>query len=154
MRYIVLAMVLVGCAAPVIPEGATQINPTDVAVAQRAWLAQGLPEPRCAAPLWVEVSLEEFADVCPRPSCAAPGATWEHDGCAHACTVWLDETAPVAYFAGEATSPDVEHESTLEVIAHETYHVWADCTLGGMDEDHTRAPIWTAALTAVRKAAR
>jgi len=151
-----VALLCPSCAQPVtIPAGAEPILAEVLEEARAAWAAQGLPAPegeRCAAPLWVRVSFEEFRDQCPRSSCAEPGARPET--CAHACTEWLSDTIKVAYFAGEVPQEGrafVRWEPEAVLQAHETYHVWADCTLGDMDAEHTHAEIWSAhgALAAV-----
>jgi len=144
---LLLALLATACTQPVLPAGAEPIPAAVLVEAREAWLAQGLTTPsgeRCAAPAWLRVSVEEFREVCPRPSCAELP---EAGKCAHACTVWLSDTLSVAYFAGEVPETGrkaVQWEPESVLQAHETYHVWADCTAGDMDTEHARAEIWTA----------
>jgi hypothetical protein len=100
--------------------------PDDVAAqARSAWLAAGLPEPMCAAPMVLEVSAEELADVCDS-----------------------NEINPQACLVGDATvyaTADAFEDPNHGDLVHATFHAWSACTLGDPDTQHTNARVWRVA---------
>lgn len=150
MKFFAVAVVVLAsaCAAQV-PEGATQASPALVAEASAAWTAAGLPDvSECQIQPWISVDFAAFRDECQRPSCAEPGATVAE--CAYACTITRGD-ATWSVYAGEVAegTPGMYRMSYEEAVAHETFHVWADC-VGMSDSEHAHAEIWTDAIASFK----
>lgn len=133
---VALVMAVAAC-SPIaeVPAGAVEIDAEALEAAHAAWMAQGLPQPACGAPVMLEVSADELKEHTGYTACAAP-----HGGlCAYAGTDLYSYERPVMFY-----TPAAHGLPQLELLAHETFHVWVACTLGEHDGDynHKRAAVW------------
>lgn len=146
---VAVAVVLMGCDATAVPVGAEKMDEEIVETARAAWLAQGLPEPMCAAPLLLVVSPEEFDanKDNPLPSCASGKAAV----CAYAGTDLTNHIVPITYYVPVSDYKSYNNDKDLpmlEILTHEIFHVWAGCTLGLAhgDAHHRDVRVWQGAI--------
>lgn len=136
-----LAALATACLQPVPADAVSMDSDPAVQAIRAEWVKAGLPNVEsCAAPLWLEVSADEFAELCKHPSCAAPDAGLN---CAGACTRWFSNKA-VAIWDGEHKGDAATHYRISKAVAraHETLHTFETCAYDDADEPHARADVW------------
>lgn len=156
-KYIIVILFMLGCGCAA-ADTERELGPLDVwafpvdaqvhelsrSDVEQAWMSHGLPAlDNCPQEYAVHLPAERgnaFKKFCGVQACtpdAAPGTF-----CARACSRTLnDGRSPIMLTIGD----DVNrcHEE-----AHELLHMWAECTTGDSDHDHTRSELWDDVLGA------